>query len=235
MFMPYGTANQEVFVDLVNYIQVPNFEPISVFPETTNRDKQIVVLQNQSPELLLFEGSQLILRVPVVLGDQGSTPNGQHFVSHTRASRHMPSQAGVGFVSYFGGGNALHDSPWWDWSNINTGFYGSHGCINLPDYGWNLIQVGDREMSVSEFVYSWIFSVIPTEKNAESTQISWDTPGFYDGEVAVRLLIISESKSLFSFVQQGSATMSDLAGNVDGKRGIVLPVFETAIDVSQTN
>lgn len=139
----------------------------------------------------------------------------------------MPGQPGVGFVGYFGGGNALHDSPWWDWSTVDTGFYGSHGCVNLPDYSWSLIPYGDREISVSQFVYSWISSVLPTKAGEESAQVTWDTPGFYEGEIAVRMLIIPNSDRLYSFAQQGSADMSDLAEAVETNTGIILPTFRS--------
>lgn len=229
VYMPYGNGSQEIYIRLENFSPIIDFSPINVFESTESQDKQIVVLQNESPQIILLEGGKVVLRAPVVLGSYNNTPSGEHRISQTRASRHMPGQPGVGYTNYFGSGYALHDSPWWNWESIQEGYYGSHGCINLPSSGWQSIDLANGDsVTVSAFVYRWISTVTDyPEATEEKAFVSWDTPGFYDGTGAVRLIVISNVEDLAKYSDQGSASMEELITEINNHPGFWLPEFNS--------
>ncbi|HYD34958.1 MAG TPA: L,D-transpeptidase family protein [Vitreimonas sp.] len=213
-YNPYGNGHENVYLDLNSFEVLNHFEPLSVFSDTQNQDKEIVVLQDlSSPELLLIEHGVIVMRVPVFLGEDQTTPWGVHYVNQTRASKNMPSQNGVGFVNYFGGGFGLHDSPWWNWRDIDQGGYGSHGCVNLPSKDWEKVYVNGQGISVPEFVYRWISTNIDydetVDERVEAGLTEESQAGFYTGETTVRLFVIDSILDLNKFEPLGSAESYD--------------------------
>ena len=200
MYNPFGNGFQDIYVNLSDFRLIPDLEPVNLFEGTRHEEKEIVVVKGDHPEILLVEKGKIILRTPAVLGASQPTPIGDHRISQTRVSRHMPGQIGVGFPNYFGGGRALHASPWWNWQDIRTGFYGSHGCINLPEEAWGSVETWNGNISIAQFVYKWIRTNIFNDVvENDQAQVRWDDAGYSEGISSVRLLIVSEPADLLSY------------------------------------
>lgn len=79
------------------------------------------------------------------------SPTGSYKVYHARGPHWMQGEWFVNMAFYFRGGFALHDAGWRQgvyWKKENRGYYGSHGCINMPkeamDIIWANFGVGDN-------------------------------------------------------------------------------------------
>lgn len=229
----YGNGYQDVFVDVQDFAFIEDLRPLNVFESTPNHAKTIVVVKGDDPQLLLVEGGQIVMRVPAVLGSFQPTPNGDHRVSYLRTSRHMPTVAGVGFVGYFGNGMAIHDSPWWNWQNddgtkgIDQGFWGSHGCINLPSNEWHGVVLSDgTRVSIAEFVYRWMGTNLALENYAdESARISWDEDGFSEGSGSVRLLIVRDVRDILNYTQNEVTDFNAVIDQFQSTEALLLPSF----------
>ena len=114
-------------------------------------------------ELTLFEGTEAILKTPVVL-NMGQTPRGRLYVHRIYYTRNMPHYPSVPYTNFLhdgsnldDGGYAIHGAPWHRWSETITKRETirrySHGCINLPNWS---VKVGSYNMPVDEFVFRWI-------------------------------------------------------------------------------
>jgi hypothetical protein len=119
----------------------------------------------------------------------------------------MPTQDDVGFVCYFDGTMAMHDSYWWDWKEKNEGFYGSHGCVNLPTRSWEKIQVGEQLIAVSEFVYRWVKELTPDydEITQEFLQIPRVRGAGMQGN-SVKVIVVESADELSNLEESDGTT-----------------------------
>lgn len=197
---PYSDLGQRVFLPLssLRTMLSEEFSVLSLHPDTLPSDKLIVVTASDRPEIALFEGYRLVMKVPVILGP---TPRGDFRVFMTRASDDMPSVSSVPFVNYFTNGYAIHGSPWWNWRNRTTGGYGSRGCVNLPDETWFNVLHDGRYIGVDEWIYRWISTNIDYSEfsNEEKSFVSSQDPGWYMGTSALRTVVVSDVYDLFNY------------------------------------
>lgn len=175
-------------------------EPISVFPETKQYDKLIVIIHDSvSPYLLALEGGVVVLKVPVVLGP---TPYGDFRIWRKRVSDDMPGIPAIGNSQCFSGGYCIHGSPWWNWSETNEGHYGSHGCVNLPDDEWYTITVDGEEYSIDEWLFRWTNSGMPfdtQDPTIEEVAIQSTEDGWYVPTRSTRVIVVNSLEELYQF------------------------------------
>jgi len=155
---------ESTFVRIEGLVRVTDFSAVNVYPETQPEDKLIVV-NLRSCEVALFEGSRLVLMTPVVVGNASNGKSlslagfGHLCVGYT--TRTMGDYAGVPYPLYVYmvdqefNGEALHGTFWRAWDGINSGFWGSKGCINLPVSSKYDVVWGSRRISIDEFVFRW--------------------------------------------------------------------------------
>ncbi len=213
VYSPFGDGTEDVFVKLSDFEPIIDLEPITINPETKNEDKQIIILRSQHPKILLLEGKEIIMLVPVALGgtdaNNTNTPYGEYFISYSRGSRNMPGYPGVGFSEYIDRihGIAIHDSYWWKWDQITEGFYGSAGCVNLPGADWQNAVVDGKEVPIAQFTDRWTSTNLNYNVQlAEEVAVPWDDPGYKNGTSTVRVVIVNDIRDLNNFNTQGSAT-----------------------------
>ena len=229
-YHPYSNGSQETYIKRTQISEITMFDPITLYNTTQNQDKIVVVIRNESPEALMIEGDRVVARYPVVLGGSygnSSTPLGDHRIFRVRGTRHMPSQNGVGFTMYVQGGNASHESPWWDWYNIMQGFYGSHGCINNPDPDWHTVNIDGNQLSVAHFQYLWASTNInynESEKYIDEAMVDWNELGYRDATGTVRYIIVPRIEDLLNF-----PLPRDLTGETVEREGM-LTSFQTIIN-----
>jgi|GEM_PF-4566135 len=172
------------------------FTPINVYPDTQPADKVIVVIADHRPRAVMYEGDQVVLHTPVVLGP---TPYGDFRVYRTRATDDMPGIPAVPWSNYFSGGFSLHGAPWWNWKETVRGHYGSHGCVNLPDKEWYQIEVGDQQMPVAQWVYRWVSTNIDYDESdpeQQQARVGSEQRGWYEATESVRLVVVSDITQL---------------------------------------
>ena len=189
-YIPDPTQFYPTYIDLnfLRPLEPDSFDPITVYDNTENEDKLIVVIADHHPRIVLYEGEKIVLHVPVVLGP---TPYGDYRVYRTRATDDMPGIPGVPFSNYFSGGYTIHGSPWWNWRETARGHYGSHGCVNLPDDEWYHVRMSSgREIAIDEWVYRWVSSNINYDEfdpAEEEAKVGVSNPGWYQATDAVRV------------------------------------------------
>jgi hypothetical protein len=133
---------------------------ISDVPEGTDK---YIFMDVPRRQLTLFEGTNAILKTPVVL-NMAATPRGRLYVNRVLLARNMPRYPGVPYTNFLHDGSnlnsegyALHGAPWHRWSETVTRRETlrrySSGCINVPN--WTR-TIGDYTMPVDEFVFRWI-------------------------------------------------------------------------------
>ena len=198
---PYGNLGDRIFIPTssIEVLSSEEFQPINVFAGTLPEDKLIVVLATDNPEIALFEGNTLVMKVPVVLGP---TPSGDFRVFKTTVSDDMPSVNGVPFTNYFTNGFAIHGLRVWNWRTRIGGGYGSHGCVNLPDSEWYNIRVGDRFVGVDEWVYRWISTNIDYDESdatVNNSYVSSTDPGWYSAIKSVRVIVLGSADEIFQY------------------------------------
>ena len=212
LYLPYGNGIQDIFVELNALTPILDYSAFSLFEGTQNADKQVIVIrQYYHPEVLLVEGNQIIAWTPAILGagEQGdvNTPVGDHRLSRFRGSRHMPDYPGVGFSMYFSGlrGYAVHDSYWWKWHELDKGFYGSAGCVNLPNQFFGSAVIEGRKVPLAEFMYRWASTNIDyDERLDEQVIVEWNDPGYKSGESTIRVVIVMDIDHLVHYPEHGS-------------------------------
>lgn len=196
----YTHTAQRLYIPLTDELRamIPfEFTPITMFENTRPEDKLIVVIDNGThPEAVFFEGAQVVARVPVGLGP---TPHGDFRVYRSRVSDDMPDMPAVAFSGHFtSGGYALHASPWWNWQHRGEGFYGSHGCINLPDFGWYEIFPLGQEfpgITFAHWAYLWWSSnLVPGDDG--TALINSNDKNWYAGTGSVRTIVIEDIEEL---------------------------------------
>src|SRR5690606_36777952 len=145
-------SNRELYIPLTSLrtLDLAEYEPISIYEDTKHVDKLIVVVDNgTAPEMVVFEGMQVVARFPVVLGP---TPHGDFRIYRTRVSYDMPGIPAVGWsLNFLSPGYSEHDSSWWAWQNMEEGGYGSHGCINLPGNKWFNVLANGQHISIAQW------------------------------------------------------------------------------------
>lgn len=197
-YLPDPTQFHPTYIHLsyLYPLSAAEFVPITLYDDTQNMDKLIVVVADTHPHLMLYEGERLIMKIPVVLGP---TPYGDYRVYRTRVTDDMPGIPGVPFSNYFSGGYTIHGAPWWNWRETVRGHYGSHGCINLPDDEWYQVQWGSETLSVDQWVYRWISSNIDYDENdpaLEQSRVGSENPGWYQPFASVRTLVVHQIEDL---------------------------------------
>ena len=223
-YSPFSGGYGEVYLPLADLDPIRQYDPITLNPDIQAVDKQIIVTKGRHPELLAFEGEHLVLRIPVALGGlfgSTNTPSGDHRISWVRASRHMPGYPGVGFPLYFSQykGYAVHDSYWWYWDRVERGFYGSGGCINVPNDSWRTVSHNDEEMLIATFLYRWISTNMNyDEATQQEIRVSYRDPGYDTGISAVRLISVVEMTELWEFPLQGA--MRDWEAAIEARRAL---------------
>jgi hypothetical protein len=211
----------EVYVRRADFREITNFEPLSIRPDTQNRDKQIVVLYNgYQPEAFLLEKDQIVAYFPVGLGgnyQSSSTFPGDYHISYLRVTRNMNTLHGVPFVAYFDEtyGKAFHGAPWRDWPNITEGYFGSAGCTNLASYHerspYNISWDGEI-IGFDHFVFRWLRTVFPFDVyRQEMMRVDWSPRDWYSGEHTVRALVCKTIDGLDTRLThpQGLASFAD--------------------------
>lgn len=170
---PFPTNSGSVYIKTahLNPLSSIDFAPISLSTDPELKKKIVVVDDGVHPEILLLENDQIILKSPAVLGE---TPHGDFRIFYTRASDNMPGIAGVPFTSYFADRYAIHGAPWWNWTVMPLGGYGSHGCINLPDESWYTVDYHGKQLSVSQWVYRWISTNLDYDETDPTTEYAWN-------------------------------------------------------------
>lgn len=198
---PYTyNTNGFVYIEL-QYLEIydQNLDAINVFSDTKHSDKLIVVLRDER-EILAFEGSNLVLKTPVVLGST-VTSIGDHRIAGKRITNDMTGIAAVGFAQRFNGPNILHASPWWNWRSKVKGHLGSHGCVNLPDSSWYMPKINDRPLSIAEWLFAWTNSGLnmDTDANIEEVGMSYSDPGWYEPYISTRVIVVNQIEDLHNY------------------------------------
>ena len=199
-YVPDPLQYHHVYVELRFFrpLTPEAFEPLQVFPDTQPEDKLVVVIRDAHPHLVLFEGEQPVLHVPVVLGP---TQPGDYRVYRTRATDDMPGMPAVPFSNYFSGGYSIHGAPWWNWHVTTRGHYGSHGCVNLPDNEWYTLQLDGEHISVAQWVYRWMSTNIDYDEadpNVQQARVDSSQPEWYQATGTVRVIIVENIEELTS-------------------------------------
>ena len=200
-YLPAQLDYQPTYVrlDYLHPMSAEAFAPFSVYEDTQPADKLIVVIRDSNPRLVLFEGNRPVLHVPIVLGPARS---GDYRVYLTRATDDMTGIPAVPFSNYFSGGFSIHGAPWWNWRELVHGYYGSHGCVNLPDREWHQLALAGEQIPVAQWVYRWISTNIDydeTDPSTEQSQIHISTPGWYSATSSVRVIITDSIDSLWQY------------------------------------
>ncbi len=200
-YLPAQTEYQPTYIrlDYLRPLSSSDFAPFSVYADTQPVDKLVVVIRDTNPRLVLFEGNKPVLHVPIVLGPARS---GDYRVYSTRATDDMTGIPAVPFSNYFSGGFSIHGAPWWNWRELVHGYYGSHGCVNLPDREWHQLNMDGQQISVAQWVYRWLSTNIDYDENdptVEQSQIRTSTPGWYAGSSSVRVIITDSIDNLWQY------------------------------------
>ena len=199
---------ENTYVRLEDFTPITNFEPITIYTDTQNRDKQIIVVRNYYPEIIFLEGERIIAKIPTCVGGyygDSTTPLGDHQIDAIWVSRHMNTLPGVPFTMFYsqGLGTAVHGAPWRDWNAMDVGCYGSAGCINLPppskyDIFWDGEWIG-----FDNFAWRWAKSIFPFDPYTQEPYIVSDlADGWYEGDVSLRVVIVESIEDLWLYPTQ---------------------------------
>lgn len=101
--------------------------------------------------LYAVKNCDVIVYTRIISGKNSTpSPTGNYKIYEKRGAHWMQGEWFVNMSFYFRGGFAIHDAGWRQgiyWKKENRGYYGSHGCINMPkeamDILWNNFSVGD--------------------------------------------------------------------------------------------
>jgi hypothetical protein len=180
------------------YIQTKDFEPVvdlepfSVLAETTKQQKQIIVFVQPNPELLLLEGDQIVMRIPVGLGGKDTpTPLGDFRIYSLRLSNHMPGFIGIPYAMEFHEGINIHGSYYYDWKNIKKGFFQSGGCINALTPDSPLApSINGQKVGADRFIFQWLLTNYPNydTKNQERVFVPWNDRENTGSRMPVRIM-----------------------------------------------
>lgn len=192
---------------------IDDFEPLSVLTNTQPEDKLAVLIQSEQPHLVLFEQSQVIAKIPIVLGrfedGRSLTPLGFMHVYSGYTTKNMGQYTGVPFSLFLGGintktnGEAFHTGYWWDWNEVDEGWYASHGCINLPEFSkYNVFWEGE-ELSFGHWFFRWARTNLQfnpyTEESYSEPQTDWFGTDWYVGDDTLRVISVQDITDLTTY------------------------------------
>ncbi len=130
--------------------------------------------------LYAVKNCQLVAYSIVITGkNKTPTPTGTFHIYSARGPHYMQGEWFVNKAFYFWRGYALHDAGWRTgkyWEKEYRAYYGSHGCVNLPQKTMNILWdqyvVGDNVYvyySLPEEIFSELKEKIGTKKPIIST------------------------------------------------------------------
>jgi hypothetical protein len=135
-------------------------------PENAGLPKTVVVDMSTN-ELILLEGSEVVLRSPVAINDNLTQP-GIFTMGRRFFSNNMSGYPGVPFAGYFDGPRAIHGSPWQRWSDTvnisNIASRSSGGCVNVPNWQISLENLNDP-VRTDQLIFSWLGGQESPENN----------------------------------------------------------------------